>query len=202
MRVALLLFKHVDLLDVGGPYEVFLTANRLAERRGDDPPFQLDVVSATDEPVAAYGGMVLGPTCSLTDAVGSDIVVVPGAVDIDTVAADASVRSAVALLTRPAQITSSVCTGALLLADAGLLTGRPFTTHVEDLPSLAKRVGAADGSARPARWVDSGDVVTAGGLSSGLAMALHLVDRLVSRELATSVADQIDYAWDPDEPAG
>jgi transcriptional regulator GlxA family with amidase domain len=197
MRVAILLFEGVDLLDVGGPYEVFLTANRLAQRAGDESPFEVSTVSATDEPVRAYGGLRLGASTSLAEAVGSEIVVVPGAVDIDAVAADPRVRSAVEALTADADITTSVCTGAFLLGDAGLLEGRPFTTHWEDVAALAERLGAPEGHARRAPWVDSGEVVTAGGLSCGISMALHLVGRLVGLGSALAVARQIDYAWQP-----
>jgi transcriptional regulator GlxA family with amidase domain len=197
MRVAILLFEGVDLLDVGGPYEVFLTANRLAQRAGDESPFEVSTVSATDEPVRAYGGLRLGASTTLADAVGSEIVVVPGAVDIDAVVADPRVRSAVEALTADADITTSVCTGAFLLGDAGLLEGRPFTTHWEDVAALAERLGAPEGHARRAPWVDSGEVVTAGGLSCGISVALHLVGRLVGHDSALAVARQIDYAWQP-----
>jgi transcriptional regulator GlxA family with amidase domain len=154
-------------------------------------------VSATDEPVRAYGGLRLGASTTLADAVGSEIVVVPGAVDIGAVAADPRVRSAVEALTADADITTSVCTGAFLLGDAGLLEGRPFTTHWEDVAALAERLGAPEGHARRAPWVDSGEVVTAGGLSCGISMALHLVGRLVGHDSALAVARQIDYAWQP-----
>lgn len=198
MRVAILLFEGVDLLDVGGPYEVFLTASRLAERDGRPPPFSVLTVSATDEPVVAYGGMTLGPSARLDDAVGCDVVVVPGAIDIDTVAAETAVSSAVRRLASRAVVTSSVCTGAFLLGDAGLLADRPFTTHWEDVDALAARMTAPLERARTSAWVDAGSVVTAGGLSSGIAMALHLVDRLTDRSLAVRTARQLDYAWSPD----
>jgi transcriptional regulator GlxA family with amidase domain len=197
MRVATLLFEGVDLLDVGGPYEVFLTANRLAERGGGAAPFEVSTVSATDGPVRAYGGLHLGASTTLSEAVGSEIVVVPGAVDIDAVSADAQVTSAIEALTAAAVISTSVCTGAFLLGDAGLLEGRPFTTHWEDLAALSQRLDAPEGRARRAPWVDSGEVVTAGGLSCGISMALHMVDRLVGHDSAVAVARQIDYAWEP-----
>lgn len=198
MRVAILLFDDVDVLDVGGPYEVFLTASRLAARDGGPAPFSVHTVSVTDRPVICYGGMTMGPSARLVDAVGSEVIVVPGAVDIDTVASDAAVRSAVTRLAAPAIVASSVCTGAFLLGDAGLLADRPFTTHWEDVDALALRLDAASGQARRARWVDAGSIVTAGGLSSGIAMALHLVDRLADRSLAERTARQLDYEWSPD----
>lgn len=196
MRVVLLLFDQVDLLDVGGPYEVFLTANRLAERDGQPAVFEVLTVSVGDRPVHAYGGLLLGPTTPLADAVGSEVVVVPGAVDLETVLADAAVRSAVDVLTSAAKLSSSVCTGAFLLANAGLLDGRECTTHWEDVPRLADRLGDA-ARVTTAAWVDSGPVVTAGGLSCGIAMALHLVERLAGRSAAVAVARQIDYSWQP-----
>jgi transcriptional regulator GlxA family with amidase domain len=140
----------------------------------------------------------MGPNARLGDAVGSEVVIVPGAVDIDTVATDPAVRSAVTRLAAPAVVASSVCTGAFLLGDAGLVADRPFTTHWEDVDALALRLDATSGQARRARWVDAGSIVTAGGLSSGIAMALHLVDRLADRSLAERTARQLDYEWSPD----
>ena len=199
-RVALLLFDRMDLLDFGGPYEVFLTASRLASRQGQPEPFEVATVSATDEPVTAYGGVGLTPSHRLEDVGSADVVVVPGAIDIESVAADPQVRAAVRRLSDAAAVTASVCTGAFLLADAGLLAERPFTTHWEDVSDLSRRVGTADRGA-VSRWIDTGEVVTAGGLSSGIAMALHLVDRLVGRAAAVATARQLDYVWDPDDPA-
>ncbi len=99
-------------------------------------------------------------------------------------------------------LVTSVCTGAFLLGDAGLLDGRPFTTHWEDVEALDRRLHVYPPRGRREPWVDAGAVVTAGGLSSGIAMALHVVDRAAGRDLAIRTARQIDYAWDPDEPAG
>lgn len=198
MRVVILLFDNVDLLDVGGPYEVFLTASRLCERDGDAAPFTVATVSATDQPVVAYGGLTLGPSMRLGDVSAPSVVVVPGAVAIGAVSKEPSVRAAVDTLAGQAAVTSSVCTGAFLLAEAGLLDGRPFTTHWEDVTGLQSRLSAAPGLAHTAAWVDTGPVVTAGGLAAGIAMALHLVDRFVGRRLAERTARQLGYAWDPD----
>ncbi len=71
------------------------------------------------------------------------------------------------------------------------------TTHFEDVPELGQIIGEQHVATE--RWVDAGGVVTAGGLSNGIAMALHLVDRLESPELAVRTARQIDYIWDPDD---
>ncbi|MGB3186060.1 MAG: DJ-1/PfpI family protein [Ornithinimicrobium sp.] len=197
MRVGLLLFDQVDLLDVGGPYEVFLTANRLAEREGTDAPFDVLTIAPTEAPLQAYGGLVMQASHTLNTAGALDVLIVPGTIDIETAAAGEALTAALQTLARSADLLASVCTGAVLLARAGLLDDAgPATTHHEDVAVLAEILGDR---AITARWVDAGPIVTAGGLSSGLAMALHLVDRLVDRNLALATAAQLAYAWDPDE---
>ncbi len=197
MRIGLLLFEGVDLLDVGGPYEVFLTASRLVARDGGEPPFEVVTLTTDGGPVTAYGGLGLRPQAAVADSGRLDVVVVPGTIDVDAAVGDDRLLAAVDGLAGATDLTASVCTGAFLLAAAGVLDGRPWTTHWEDVDLLAERAGAG-GAVRDVRWVDAGEIVTAGGLSSGIAMALHLVDRLAGRELAERTARQIDYDWRPD----
>ena len=195
MRIGIVLFDQVDLLDVGGPYEVFLTASRLVVRDGGAPPFEVLTVGATAEPVVAFGGLRLTPHTTLEACGALDVLVIPGAVDIDAVVSDATLLDAVGPVARGARVVASVCTGAFILGALGLLSERPWTTHWEDVETLAARVGGR-GEAW-VRWVDSGEVVTSGGLSSGMAMSLHLVDRFEGRELAARTAKQLEYDWDP-----
>jgi len=197
MRIGVLLYEGVDLLDAGGPYEVFLTASRLAARDGGDPPFDVTTVTPTGELVTAYGGLGLAPQTSLADCGRLDVLIVPGTIDVDAATGDKALRAAIDQLAGASGLTASVCTGAFLLAAAGLLDDRRWTTHWEDVDLLAQRL-RPDRAVRDVRWVDAGEVVTAAGLSSGIAMALHLVDRLVGRELAERTARQLDYDWQPD----
>lgn len=196
MRVGILLFDQVDLLDVGGPYEVFLTASRLVERDGGPPPFEVLTVGAGGRPVTAYGGLRLIPEAVLDAPVPLDVLVVPGAIAIDDVLADEALVGAVARAAEGASVVASVCTGAFILGRLGLLEGRPWTTHWEDVEELARRVGGR--GAAWVRWVDAGEVVSSGGLSSGIAMSLHLVDRFAGRELAVQTARQLEYEWAPE----
>jgi transcriptional regulator GlxA family with amidase domain len=193
IRIGLLLFDDVDLLDVGGPYEVFLTAGRLRERSGRPNPFEVVTVGLNLDPVTSYGGMGLVPTHTIDDVGHIDVVVIPGAIAIDEVASRPAIRSAVEQLTSVSEIVTSVCTGAFMLGDAGLLSNIDWTTHWEDVDALAARIGSNRGG--EALWVDAGDVVTAGGLSNGIAMALHMVERLEDRALALATARQIDFRW-------
>jgi transcriptional regulator GlxA family with amidase domain len=196
MRIGIVVFEQVDLLDVGGPYEVLLTASRLVERDGGEPPFEVLTLGLTRDPVAAYGGLRLIPSSTLADAGRLDVLVVPGAIRIDEVLADSGLVGAVRDAAATAETVASVCTGAFVLQSLGFLEGRAWTTHWEDVEDLAARTGGA-GEAW-VRWVDAGEVVTSGGLSSGIAMALHLVDRFAGRDLALRTARQIEYDWDPE----
>ena len=196
MRIGILIYTGVDLLDCGGPYEVFLTASRLAERDGRVALFEVVTISVGNAPLLACGGLGLVPQTTVDEAGSIDVVIVPGAISIEDALADDTLRDAVATLTAAAEIVASVCTGAFLLGAHGMLDDRSWTTHWEDVALLAERIGGA-GATSDVRWVDSGTVVTSGGLSSGIAMALHLVDRIAGRELAVRTARQIEYVWDP-----
>ena len=195
MRIGLLVFEQVDLLDVGGPYEVFLTASRLQARDGLEGSFDVVVVGLAREPVAAYGGLVLTPELAIGEAGPLDLLVIPGAIAIDDVLADSGLMQAVGAAAERTETVASVCTGAFVLGRLGLLDGRRWTTHWEDVEELARRT-TGTGEAW-VRWVDGGRVVTSGGHSSGIAMALHLVERFAGRDLALRTARQIEYDWNP-----
>lgn len=195
-RVAILIFEGVDLLDVGGPYEVFLTASRLAVRDGRQPPFEVTTVSVDGGWRTAYGGLRLEPERSIENMV-SDVFVVPGLIDVPAATVDEELIDAIRDAGNSAAILASVCIGALLLASAGLLDGTVATTHFEDVDQLGELIGS--GRAVEERWVDTGRVVTAGGLSNGIAMGLHLVHRLESLDLARRTARQIEYPWDSED---
>lgn len=193
-----MVFEQVDLLDVGGPYEVFLTASRLVERDGGEAPFEVLTLGVSGEAVPAYGGLRLTPEATLAEAGRLDVLVVPGAIAIDEVVADRDLLGAVGVAAEDASVLASVCTGAFVLGALGRLEGRPWTTHWEDVEALAARLTGAGAGEAWVRWVDAGEVVTSGGLSSGIAMALHLVERFAGRDLALRTARQIEYDWDPE----
>ncbi|HJV94038.1 MAG TPA: DJ-1/PfpI family protein, partial [Azonexus sp.] len=100
----------------------------------------------------------------------------------------------IAQVAATARITAAVCTGAFLLAKASLLDGKRATTHWEDLAELRTDYPAVR-VIDDQRWVDEGDIVTSGGISAGIDMSLHLVERLAGRELALQTAHQMEYRW-------
>ncbi len=191
MNVDVLLFEDMDLMDFAGPWEVFLTANRLLERQGQQPAFDLVAFTLDGQPVRSFGGVPVGPTGTPRD---DGILIVPGTIDIGAATSDAHLIAVLASGHR--EVTASVCTGAFLLAEAGLLADR-WTTHWEDIAGLALPGGTR------ARVVDAGSVVTGGGITCGIDVGLHLVARFADPALARLVARQMDYAWDfYGDPAG
>jgi len=196
MRIGILLFDGVDVLDAGGPYEVLLTANRLRERSRGSAPFEVITISPDGSAVTAYGGLGLLPHAAAADSGPLDVVVIPGTIDLDAALGNAGLIDVIESLATVSQITTSVCTGAFLLDAVGLLNDGPWTTHWEDIDSLAQTAPAANAQSG-VRWADAGNVITAGGLTAGIDMALHLVDRLVGIELAEQTARQLDHHWSP-----
>lgn len=195
LTVAIVLFPEVEVLDFAGPYEVFTTASRVHRRRapGTEPPFSVVTVARAAQPVRARAGLVVVPDHALADCPRADLLLVPGGV-VDAEAADAAFVGWVRERAAQARITASVCTGAFVLAAAGLLEGRRATTHWEDVADLRARHPGVDVVDGP-RWVDEGAVVTSAGIAAGIAMSLHLVARLAGADLAHATARQMDVPW-------
>ncbi|WP_062294619.1 DJ-1/PfpI family protein [Demequina phytophila] len=196
-RALILLYDGFDLIDAGGPYEVFLTASRLLQREGRAPEFEVTLATPGGGDIAAYGGMTLTRLADSDTIDACDILLVPGTIDVACAVGDGVLIETIERLSRRTGMVSSVCTGAFLLARAGLLDDAPATTHFEDLGDLAA-CGEVGSVIAGVRWVDNGRVLTSGGLTSGIHLALHLVARIASPELAARTAHQLDMDWSPD----
>lgn len=193
LTIGILVFDEIEVLDLGGPFEVFSVASRLALRAGEEKPFEPALIATTLDPVAARGGFRVLPQFTLNSHPQLDVLLVPGGV-VDAVQHDATIVSWVREQSSLASLTASVCTGAFILAQAGLLAGRRVTTHWEDQDDLARQFPSL--TVIPGvSWVDEGALITSGGISAGIDMSLHLVQRLHSRELALKTAHQMAYFW-------
>ena len=146
------------------------------------------MVVVGEREVTVYGGLRLSPDTAVEDVDRLDLLVVPGAIDLEAAQPDEAIRA----LAPRSDVLASVCTGAFFLQRLGLVDGREVTTHWEDVAPLRDQGARAR---EDVRWVDSGALVTSGGISSGIAMTLHLVERYVDRALAEATARQIDYVW-------
>jgi transcriptional regulator GlxA family with amidase domain len=182
--VAFLLSDHAVVIDFAGPWEVFENVHIA----GAIPhPFQLYTVAETTAPIKASGGMTIVPKYSLVSAPPPKIIVIPAQGEPSD-AAIAWVRKA----TETADVTMSVCTGAFLLAKTGLLSGKSVTTHHGSYAELAMTYPDVF-VRRGARFVESGNLASSGGLSSGIDLALHVVERYFGRTVALKTADTLEY---------
>jgi len=192
--VAILIFDDVEVLDFAGPFEVFSVANRVAEMKGADlTPFKVSLVADRHRTVKARGDFPVVPHIAIPELDRTDVLIVPGGV-VDQPLADPDTIAWVARLAGQGELTASVCTGATILAQAGLLKGCTATTHWADIASL--RAAHPDIDVREnVSWVDQGNVVTSAGISAGIDMSLHLVRRLTSEDLARDTARRMEYVW-------
>jgi len=193
MRIAIALFDGVEELDFAGPWEVLAYWAR--EVAADAEVF---TVAASLDPVTAAKGLRVLPDRTWDDAGQIDVVIMPGGRGSRALlGADEPLHDRLRALAAGGTLMTSVCTGALVYAAAGMLRGRPATTHWDNLDELAALDDTIE--IRPdARYVDDGDVITAAGVSAGIDMALHLVVRLDSADAARRTKREIQY--DPDPP--
>lgn len=200
--VAIYLFTDAEVLDFAGPYEVFTTASRVFKRSNPHAPepFHVFTVARKAGNIRARAGLVVAPDYTFATCPPIDLLLIPGGV----VTAELSTPVVTAWISRAAteaQVTASVCTGSFLLAQAGLLEAKPVTTHWEDIADLRAMFPRLT-VLEECRWVDTGAVVTSAGISAGIDMSLHLVDRLAGRELAVNTARQMDFDWHENSSSG
>jgi transcriptional regulator GlxA family with amidase domain len=191
--IGVALFEGAEELDWAGPWEVLAA---WAEQWPDDG-VRVFTLGRETGPITCAKGLRVLPDETWETAPPLDVLVYPGGRGTRKELADEVVLEWIRGLASNGTLMTSVCTGSLVLAAAGLLDGKPATTHwgsLELLPTLGKEI-----EVRPEdRFVDTGDVITAAGVSAGIDMALHLVSRLRSPERAREVRRYIQY--DPEPP--
>lgn len=192
-RIGFFVFDGAEELDWVGPWEVLAAWSQTWPE--DD--IETFTVSRREGPITCAKGLRLLPDYTWATAPEIDVLVYPGGRGTRPQLGDADIRRWLVDLAEGDTLMTSVCTGALVFADAGLLDGLPATTHWENLDQLAAL--GNDVEVRPDdRFVDNGSVITAAGVSAGIDMALHLVARLHSPDRAKQVRRYIQY--DPEPP--
>jgi transcriptional regulator GlxA family with amidase domain len=196
-NAGLLLFPDVEVLDFAGPYEVLSRARTEpgVESRRDEStaPFRVFTVARQRKPLATVGGLVVTPHYTFVDHPDLHLLLVPGGPGARALLEDAVTLDWIRTVSAGARLTTSVCTGALLLARAGLLDGRRATTHHAALDLLGT-LGKGITVVRDARVVEDG-VITSAGVAAGIDLAFRVVERVCGRAVATDTAAHIEYPW-------
>ncbi|MEO3434518.1 DJ-1/PfpI family protein [Inquilinus sp. CAU 1745] len=188
LRFGILCFPNVQQLDLTGPYEVFASA------RGAE----VHLVWKDLQPIRSATGLMLTPDTRLADAPDFDVLCVPGGSGVNALLSDEEVLAFVRDKASRARFVTSVCTGALVLGQAGLLSGRRATTHWNALDFLP-RFGATPVEERVVR---DGPIMTAGGVTSGIDFGLTVIAELLGREEAETIQLSLEYAPAPPFGAG
>ena len=191
--IALLLFPDVTEMDAIGPWEVLAQWTKGFPEDG----WGIYCVSPDGKPVTCSKGLTIEPHYGMSDMPAPEIFIHPGGMGTRPMLNDQEHLDWIRDLRSTVPLMASVCTGALVYAKAGLLSGRPATTHWASIELLGELDPTID--VRPdERFVDDGDVVSSAGVSAGIDMALHLVRRFAGVERARQVRKRIQY--DPEPP--
>lgn len=183
-NVAFLVSNGTVMIDFAGPWEVFQDGDAAGRTQSTFTPY---TVAETTAPIAMSGGVKLIPQYDFTNAPRPQVVVVP-AQSVPTAATNRWLHD----VARSADVIMSVCTGAFVLAKAGLLDGHNATTHHASLTRLAMAYPNVTVK-RGARFVDEGHIATSAGLSAGIDLALHIVARYYGEEAARQTAYDMEY---------
>ena len=183
-KVAILMFDDVQIIDFAAPYEVFGQAR-----------FEVFTVSANGKAVTTVMGLSVNPTYSFATMPVADAILVPGG-NTGKVMHDEQVLSWLKSQQGKTKHILSVCTGAHILAESGLLDGKSATTFHRSLNSFEQAYPAISVK-RQQRFTDNGQIITSAGISSGIDASLHLVSKVLGEDRARTVALHLEYDWDP-----
>lgn len=193
MNVAILIFDDVEVLDFAGPFEVFNVTGEVI----DPAPFNTYTVGLSAAPIKARGQLSINPHFTIDACPPPNILLVPGGFGTRRLLDNQHLIHWLCEQHERVQYLLSVCTGALLLARAGLLNGLGATTHNTAFDRLHQEAPTAiihEGR----RYVDNGKIITSGGIAAGIDMSLYVVHKLLGAEKLQATLSEMEYTWVPE----
>ena len=187
-NVAILVFDDVEVLDFAGPFEVFAVTDELQNHES----FHTFTLALTPGSVRARNGLKVVPDFTLENCPPPHVLVIPGGAGTRPLLAKPALLEWLRTKSFDAEVVMSVCTGALVLARAGLLEGLRATTHHENFVEL-RQLAPHTEVVETERFVDNGKVLTTAGISAGIDCSLHVVARLLGPDAATTTARYMEY---------
>ena len=189
MNVAILLYAHVEVLDYAGPYDVFANAG--------EENFNIYTVAETASPVITFPNLSVNPQYTIANCPKPDILIIPGGMTSNV---SQKTKNWIKENSKDADYVFSVCTGAFILAEIGILDGLEATTHSSGLSRLENKFTAINKVHSDKRYVDNGKVITSGGVSAGIDASFYLISKILGEVNARAVANAIEYIyWNPVE---
>lgn len=190
LNIGIYVYDNAEVLDFSGPFEVFSTAVRLSRQPDINNIF---LIGETGRHINARAGFKVLPKFNINNHPRLSVLIIPGGFHSNELT-KALVIKWISQQAMKVPITASVCTGAFLLAKAGLLQGLTCTTHWENINEF-KAAFPDSPIIENTPWVDHEQVITSAGISAGIDMSLHLVEKLFSPSLAKRTARQMEYHW-------
>lgn len=187
-KAVIALFDQVEVLDFAGPFDVLSCA---ADDRGR-PCFEVSL-AAERQQVVCRGGLLVSRQAELSAAADCDVFIVPGGPGARSAEGQPAVAEAARRAAASGAVVASVCTGAFILARAGLLDGLTATTHTSRLDELA--AAYPEITVLPDKVIDQGNIITAGGVASGIDLCLHLLERMFGAKARAREAKRLDGPW-------
>jgi len=188
IKVGIFVFNEVEVLDFAGPFEVFSLT-----KDGDDKLFEVIIIGETYEPISARNGLKILPSAIFKENLNLDILIIPGGYGAEKI--EIKNKTTIDWITgqhKRVKILASVCTGAFLLAECGILDNKKATTHWKDLDRFEHDFPKIE-VIRNIKFVDEGEILTSGGISAGINMSFHIVSRLFGTEIAKKTAKRMEY---------
>jgi transcriptional regulator GlxA family with amidase domain len=192
--VGILIFDDVEVLDFCGPFEVFSVARPVGIHSDDSILFKAITIAEEDKTITCRGGLLVKPHFTIDNAPPLDILLIPGGQGTRRERHNQRLLDWIVEQDRHTELTTSVCTGAFLLAERGLLDQRRATTHwnsIEWMRNTYPAITIIDDQ----RVVDEGHSITSAGISAGIDMSLHVVARLHGIDTARWTARRMEYDW-------
>ena len=192
-NIGILLFNEVEVLDFAGPFEVFSIAT-YAEC--NEKPFNVKTVAQTKDLINARNGLKIQPDYDFYNAPHFDILIIPGGHGAEEIEIhNSKVINWIKDRMNNVYIMASVCTGAFLLAEAGLLDGKQATTHWMDIDRLEREYSKVIVQ-RDVKFVDENSIITSGGISAGINMSFYIIKKLLGEEIVNAAAKRMEYDID------
>ena len=193
-NVGIFIFDDVEVLDFTGPFEVF---SRTRTEKGPESrkneinaPFKVFTVSKIIKSIIATGGLQITPSYSFKNAPLIDILIIPGGYGTRVIIKDDKVISWIKKISNHSTVTASVCTGSLLLGEAGLLTNKKATTHWSAMNELSKYRNVY--VQKQYRIVDDG-IITSAGVASGIDASFYIISKFFSKQIVNDTAKFMEY---------
>ena len=191
INVGIFIFNEVEVLDFTGPFEVFSITEKNNEKL-----FNVTVISENFEIIHARNGLKIQPDVSFNDEPDLDILIIPGGYGAEEIEIkNTKVLDWIKTQKEKVKILASVCTGAFLLAESGILDYKKATTHWMDISKLENDYPKIK-VIRDTRFVDEDNIITSGGISSGINMSFHIIEKLFGIQIAEMTAKRMEYDID------